>query len=221
MPEVKPPAPPPEYYRGAARRTHQRRRLQALLALTAQTQGRLLDYGCGYGELTWELSRTHDVTGVDLNPERLRFAQREYAPVPFAVCRPDGLDFPDASFDVVTSVVVLPFVRDYARYLAECHRVLRPGGHLVLMMANGNDLRSTIARRIGIGSTNRHLERREVERLVDEAGFTIVAESAYFDSFADNMKNAGDVLLNLANLPLRLLGVRRFASYYALLLRLA
>ncbi len=179
MPEVKPPVPPPEYFRNAPRRTHQRRRLKALLKLTAQTRGRLLDYGCGYGELTFELARTHDVTGVDLNPERVRFAQREYAPVRFAVCRPDGLDFPDGSFDVVTSVVVLPFVRDRAAYLDECRRVLRPGGHLV----------------------------------------TPVAESAYYDSFADNLKNARDVLLNLANLPLRLFGVRRFASYYTLLLR--
>lgn len=221
MPDAGPPAPPPEYYRDAPRRTHQRRRLWALQALAGKTRGRLLDYGCGYGELTFELAKTHDVIGVDLNPERVRFAAREYAPVPFAVCRPDGLDFPDESFDVVTSVVVLPFVTDYAGYLAECRRVLRPGGHLVLMMANGNDLRSTIARRLGIGSTNRHLERSEVDRLVADAGFTTVAESAYFDSFADNLKNAGDVLLNLANLPLRLLGVRRFASYYGLLLRRA
>ena len=38
----------------------------------------IIDYGCGYGELTWELAKTHDVTGVDLNPERVRFAAREY-----------------------------------------------------------------------------------------------------------------------------------------------
>lgn len=45
----------------------------------------------------------------------------------------DGtVPLPDASADLVLSTQVLEHVRDPARYLAECYRLLRPGGRLVL-----------------------------------------------------------------------------------------
>jgi SAM-dependent methyltransferase len=47
--------------------------------------------------------------------------------------RPDGsVPVPDASFDAVLSTQVLEHVDDPALYLAECRRVLRPGGRLLL-----------------------------------------------------------------------------------------
>lgn len=42
------------------------------------------------------------------------------------------LTFADASFDIVISLDVLEHVPDFSHALAECHRVLRPGGSLLL-----------------------------------------------------------------------------------------
>ncbi len=215
------PSPPPsDYLRERARRAHQKLRWAALNALVPRSRSRLLDYGCGFGDLTWELAKSHDVIGVDVDASRVAFAAREYAPVRFETCRADGLDFPDQSFDVVVSAVVLPFVADEARYLAECRRVLRAGGHLVLMNASGDDLRDTLRRLIGSGGYF-HLRRRRVEQLARDAGFEIVGASHYYDAFEDERKNIRDVLLRIAERPLAWMRISRFASYFALLLRRA
>src|SRR5262245_34773268 len=100
---------PANYRKGAPHNWHQRRRHRAILRMLRRLHGDVPDYGCGYGDLTYAISRTHRVRGVDLDPERVAFARCEYAPLEFQVCAPDDAPFPDASFDVVASIVVVNF----------------------------------------------------------------------------------------------------------------
>jgi phosphatidylethanolamine/phosphatidyl-N-methylethanolamine N-methyltransferase len=44
-----------------------------------------------------------------------------------------AMDYGDARFDTVTAMHVLSVVPDPARVLQEMHRVLKPGGHLILL----------------------------------------------------------------------------------------
>lgn len=100
------------------------RAMSRLIAdLQLPPQVRVLDYGCAampYREL---FAREATYVGADL-------PGRPYASVQIL---PDGrVPADDASFDVVLSSQVLEHVGDPALYLAECFRVLRPGGHLIL-----------------------------------------------------------------------------------------
>jgi SAM-dependent methyltransferase len=84
---------------------------------------RVLDYGCAEMPYRGFFPSGAEVVGADLpgNP---------HASVHL---RPDGgVPVPDASFDAVLSTQVLEHVEDPALYLAECRRVLRPGGRLLL-----------------------------------------------------------------------------------------
>jgi SAM-dependent methyltransferase len=101
-----------------------------LLVATAIGAGtRLLDAGCGSGELlrlATELGAT--VAGCDPASGMLGHAARV---VPEAVLRRAGLDalpWSDGSFDVVTAVNALQFADDPDAGLAEVRRVLVPGG---------------------------------------------------------------------------------------------
>ena len=92
--------------------------------------GRILDWGCGYGQMSWLLDRRGlEVVSYDLQDKRLKkFVQPH---VPFRQAVDDRtLPFPDCSFGGVLSCGVLEHVPDERKSLSEIHRCLSPGGHL-------------------------------------------------------------------------------------------
>ncbi|GAB1338800.1 class I SAM-dependent methyltransferase [Streptomyces sp. E-15] len=106
---------------------------RAVLGLVPGSTGRLLDVACGTGTVTRRLAAARPgfrVTGADLTPAMVR---RASARLPGAVVRADSrrLPFPDGTFDAVTAVWLLHLLDDpddLDAVVAECARVLRPGG---------------------------------------------------------------------------------------------
>jgi SAM-dependent methyltransferase len=117
----------------------------ALLASTVRALtragGQLLDLGCGSGELARRLAADgYLVTGCDVAPAMLRQAieaDRERA-VRWIRLEPRWAALPLAagSLDTVVAASVLEYVPDPRAVLAECARVLRPGGVLVCTVPN-------------------------------------------------------------------------------------
>lgn len=100
----------------------------------------VLDVGCGGGQIAAAIAERRPevrVTGLDLSPDQIARATRRGAHlgdrVSFVVGSALELPFPDARFDAVYSVASIKHWPDPARGLAECVRVLRPGGLLVVV----------------------------------------------------------------------------------------
>lgn len=100
---------------------------------------RILDLGCGTGQYTALLAETYPdaaITGVDLSLAELRYALRrgEDRGAAWTMLRAPAEDtgLPDASFDLVTSFILLHEVPPGVtrRLLAEAFRMLEPGGHV-------------------------------------------------------------------------------------------
>ena len=96
-----------------------------------------LDLGCGTGAMSELLGPAGArVTAVDLAPHMVAVARERLAGVPgivgVEVMDAQALDLPDASFDLVVAALSLMFCPDHPAAFAEVHRVLRPGGRLVM-----------------------------------------------------------------------------------------
>jgi SAM-dependent methyltransferase len=90
--------------------------------------GRVLDVGCGTGEILRRLRADFDcrlLVGADLFAGHLRFA-----PAPVVLADGHTLPFDDGSFDLVLVRHLLQALPDPTALLAEAHRVLAPGGRI-------------------------------------------------------------------------------------------
>ena len=110
----------------------------AFLALIGDLRGRqVLDAGCGDGYNTRILARAGaHMTGVDLSARMIGLAQDEErrAPLGIRYARASYTDlalFAGASFDAVVSFMALMDGPRFDLAMAECFRVLRPGGRFV------------------------------------------------------------------------------------------
>jgi ubiquinone/menaquinone biosynthesis C-methylase UbiE len=114
-----------------------------LIAKYLTPGSRLLDAGCGrYLRFSRELAPAARVVGIDLERE---FDTNNSAP-PFAV-RGDiaALPFESNVFDMVISRSVVEHLMDPPAVFQEFYRVLRPGGHVVVITPNKYDYVSIIA----------------------------------------------------------------------------
>jgi arsenite methyltransferase len=122
-----------------SRRDFQRRRRLVENALSAQAGERILDVGCGPGfyvsALLDAVGSTGAVIGIDISADMVAMATKRcesHHNVGFHQASATKLPVDDSSFDAALTVQVLEFIDDVDAALAELHRVLRPGGRLVV-----------------------------------------------------------------------------------------
>jgi len=94
---------------------------------------RWVDVGCGNGaftELLIERCAVEEVQGIDPSEEQLAFARTRLVRAPATFRQGDAMALPyaDASFDAAVMALVIFFVPEPARGVAEMARVIRPGG---------------------------------------------------------------------------------------------
>ena len=91
---------------------------------------RVLDVGSGAGNMAHHLAHYGAYMGVDVNPKPLRVARARGLPVSLGSA--ERLPYADASFDVVALLDTVEHIPDDLAVFAECHRVLKPGGKLLV-----------------------------------------------------------------------------------------
>jgi ubiquinone/menaquinone biosynthesis C-methylase UbiE len=94
---------------------------------------RILDVGCGTGSLTFELARhagLKEIQAIDFSRVFVAAAKSRNADARVVIQQADAtaLPFEDRSFDRAMALLVLHFVPEAAKAIAEMCRVVRPGG---------------------------------------------------------------------------------------------
>jgi SAM-dependent methyltransferase len=120
---------------------------RALLDLAGDVRGmRILDAGCGQGDLTMHLlQHGANVTSLDVSPGMIDVVRRRAQRLPahdgnlVTVAAPlEQSDLPDAEFDLVLGKFILHHI-DVASGAHELRRVLRPGGRAIFIENAGDN----------------------------------------------------------------------------------
>ncbi len=145
---------------------------------------RVLDAGCGTGQVTVELARmAAQVDATDFVDEMLAVARNKaaglaLANVSFHKMSADSLTFADATFDAVVLSNVLHLVDAPDKVLSEAKRVLLPGGKLVApTYCQGEGVKAILLSRLTSALFRVPVRHRfrvdELVAMVKSAGFTI------------------------------------------------
>jgi 2-polyprenyl-3-methyl-5-hydroxy-6-metoxy-1,4-benzoquinol methylase len=111
------------------------RRLQLLERITGGP-GRLLDVGCGSGEvLAVARDRGWTVAGVEPVAESARIACEEHV-LDVRCATLDNAGFPERTFDVVSALHVVEHLPAATPFLRDLTRWVRPGGHVFIEVPN-------------------------------------------------------------------------------------
>lgn len=111
-------------------------KIRSLLELDPNSEYKVLDIGCGQGELLGTLSSSMKtgsyLLGIDEKERSIESAQQNYPNLVFHCEKfTDSLSFKDDSFDIVVSVDTLECISNKTALINEIHRVLKPGGKVV------------------------------------------------------------------------------------------
>jgi len=116
-----------------------------LETLKPQAGERILDVGCGTGQLTAEIARSGAaVVGLDKSGEMLVEARKNYPDLQFVLGDAAGFQFPEP-FDAVFSNAALHWVKDAEGAVKSIATALRPGGRFVAEFGGHGNIASVQA----------------------------------------------------------------------------
>ncbi len=130
---------------------------------------RLLDVGCGAGNMIHHLSRYGWVKGLEIDPRPVKVArERGYDVDLFDVTKP--MPFDPNTFDAITALDVIEHNEDDLAILGDSYRILKPGGHIIItvpalmwLWSHNDDINAHV----------RRYSARELKQKLEQTGFTV------------------------------------------------
>jgi ubiquinone/menaquinone biosynthesis C-methylase UbiE len=151
---------------------------QVLMYVPSVPNGKALDVGCGCGELLLWLKKHgwSEAHGVEISKKAAALAKDHGLNV-FCGEIADA-HYPDNHFDYVSLIHVLEHMHDPMQTLKEVHRVIKPGGLLVVGVPNFESYENKVFGKYQsiLKEVPRHLyhfSRNTLTRMLDESGFRV------------------------------------------------
>jgi len=136
----------------------------------------VLDLGCGSGEpADVEISKEHQVTGVDISQTQINLAQQNVPTGHFVNEDAGSAEFPPSSFDAVVSFYTLEHIprEEHKAVLRRIGKWLRVGGLLLISMEAG-DYDDIMGEWLGVPMFISCYDPDTMKQMVNEAGFELL-----------------------------------------------
>ena len=138
---------------------------------------KLLDAGCGAGvPISQLLSKHFTVTGVDFSEAQIELAKKNVPNARFLCEDMTKLDFPDDSFDGITSYYAIIHIprEEHQSLLANFHRMLKPGGFALLCLGAENLSDDIDENYLGTRMYWSHYDTETYLKMLNDCGFSIL-----------------------------------------------
>ena len=140
--------------------------------------GRLLDVGTGYGHFLLKMERRGwEALGLDISVAGVEYGRKRLGLNILAQTLTES-QLPDNHFDVITAFYLIEHLDDPMAFLRECHRVLKPGGLILIRYPHTTPIKDFL-RLLGIPNSlydaPYHLSDfspKTIKKFLDKAGFT-------------------------------------------------
>jgi ubiquinone/menaquinone biosynthesis C-methylase UbiE len=152
--------------------------------LEADRGGKVIELGCGPGRFVAILAQLgYQVTGVDpctaeSLPTWARLSSLDGVALKSGVYA-ERLPFADGEFDHAACLGALLYFDDPAASLRELHRVLKPGGRLVLRTVNSENFYTTVTGRPLDPASKNLYTRESLVKAIEQAGFDVHEAFSY------------------------------------------
>jgi ubiquinone/menaquinone biosynthesis C-methylase UbiE len=190
--------------------------------VASSPRARVIDIGCGTGRYALLLASATkaQVFATDLSWEMLKKGrQKDNAQhVSWSLSDACGMPFADESFDAALLFLVLHVVKDSKKALQEVYRILRPGGHCLILAHSYSQLdRQTMfrlfpeARKL---NKRRMLSLTKLEELVREIGFHHLRSEEFTETVTYSRDAFLEKVRSKPNSSLRAMNISDFQRRY-------
>ena len=117
---------------------------------------RILEVGCGVGIDLFRFAKGGaDVMGVDLAEQSIdlacKYFDHEGLSGDFRLGNGEELEFEDNTFDMVYAHGVIQYTANAQKMVDELHRVVKPGGEVIMMVYNRKSWLNFLSQTLGVG----------------------------------------------------------------------
>ena len=140
---------------------------------------KILDVGCGIGELCHSMSRQHplaEIIGIDTSVKMIKRAKEKFSGnnIRYICGHADSL-IEDQKFDLIVSTNAFPYMLDKPKALLAMKMLLKPNGRLLLLFANRNTFYDALWLMFVKLTTSKaqYLSVSSLHNLLKESGFEV------------------------------------------------
>lgn len=153
---------------------------------------KVLDAGCGAGvPISQRLSERFHVTGVDFSDAQIQLARRNVPHATFLCEDMTDLNFPDNTFDGVTSYYAIIHIprEQHQALLANFHRMLKLGGLALLCLGAEHLIDDIDENFYGARMYWSHYDRETYLKMLTELGFQLIWSRLVADESCEGAKH--------------------------------